>query len=298
MTGAEPLTLSRIDLSDIHAPARLASMIHGRVEALGTAVPVEEIAFALDISEIRKEELDGVEGMLLTDQGRTRGSILVNARGGSRRARFSVAHELGHFLMERHVLGDDGGFLCSRKDMSEVRADTLHRRQESEANSFAICLLAPVSMMKPYLAEDPDLRALQKLSDALDLSREATLRRYIDLTEEPVAAIWTNGTRIRTSKRNDAFPWVTRNKGDQISNLTQAWRAVSNGRRGFTELVESPAIAWTDAESVEIFEQTRVGNEGHAVTLLWADLPNTGNEDAGDATELGIPSFRKRTRRR
>ena len=182
--------------------------------------------------------------------------------------------------------------------MSEARADTLHRKQESEANTFAINLLAPASMMLTCLQADPDLRSIQSQSEDLDLSLEATLRRYIDLIGEPVAAIWTQGTRIRAAKRNRNFPWVTRSRGDPLSNLTQAWRAVSNGRPGFTEMVEGPTIAWTDAEDVAIFEQTRVGKNGHAVTLLWADLPEGGDADEGGPEELGMPGFRNRTRRR
>lgn len=295
---AEPLTLSRLDLSDIHDPVRLASLIHGKIGPLDKAVPVEEIAVKLDISEVRKERLDGVEGMLLTDRPRSRGSILVNTRGGLRRARFSIAHELGHFLMERHALGDERGFLCSQKDMREAPADTLHREQESEANTFAINLLAPASMLAATLAEDPDLRMVQRQSGRLDLSLEATLRRYIDLADEPVAAIWTQGTEIRAAKRNGPFPWVYRSKENQLSNLTQAWRAINNGRPGFTEMVESPAVAWTDVEGVEIFEQTHVGKNGHAVTLLWADLLDSRDADAGEPRELGMPGFRNRTRRR
>jgi Zn-dependent peptidase ImmA (M78 family) len=59
-------------------------------------VPIEEIAEALDIVEVRIAEFDGFEGMLLTDTVRREGAILANARGGPRRARFTIAHELGH----------------------------------------------------------------------------------------------------------------------------------------------------------------------------------------------------------
>jgi Zn-dependent peptidase ImmA (M78 family) len=200
-------------------------------------VPVDEIACTLGIGENRKTHLDGCGGMLLTDRVRSCGAILVNTAGGSRRARFGVAHELGHFLMERHVLTGADGFRCSRQDMSEARDDTPYRKQEAEANAFAINLLAPASMMQICLADEPELRGIFRVSDQLDLSREATLRRYIDLADEPVAAIWTQASRIRAAKRNDAFPWISREKGNRLSEQTQAWRAISNGRPGFTEMV-------------------------------------------------------------
>lgn len=45
-----------------------------------------------------------------------------------------------------------------------------------------------------------------------------------------------------------------------------------------------PAVARTDAKVVEIFEQARVGKNGHAVTLLWAVLPDGGDADAVQPT--------------
>lgn len=229
--------------------------------------------------------------MLLTDTTRSFGSILVNMAHGPRRARFSISHELGHFLLERHVLSQDNGFRCTSRDMREARDDTRHHKQEAEANQFAIALLAPAYRMRPCLGDDPDLRKLQMNSDELDLSLEATIRRYLDLTDEAVAAIWTKDGTIRTAKRHPAFPWIPRGKGDLLSDLTQASRAIRKGRPGFTEMVDSPAAAWTDRDGVEIYEQTRIGRDGHAVTLLWADLPNVHDAEEGGPTELGMPGF-------
>jgi Zn-dependent peptidase ImmA (M78 family) len=235
--------------------------------------------------------------MLLTDARRSRGAILVNTAGGLRRARFSIAHELGHFLMERHVLGDERGFACSMSDMRTDSGDTLHRKQEAEANQFAISLLAPAHGLRICLSGDPNLRSLQALSDELDLSREATIRRYVDLCDQPVAAIWTKDGKIRTMKRHDDFPWITRRKGDKLSELTEAWRAICNLRQGFTEMKESATAAWTNADAVTVYEQTRVGKEGHAVTLLWADLPDEASGEEDGPSELGMPGFRNQRRR-
>jgi Zn-dependent peptidase ImmA (M78 family) len=236
--------------------------------------------------------------MLLTNRARGFGSILVNMAHGARRARFSIGHELGHFLLERHVLSQDNGFRCTSRDMREVRDDTRHRMQEAEANHFAIALLAPVYKMRPCLDDDPDLRTLQKTADALDLSLEATIRRYLDFVDVPVAAIWTKDSKVRTAKRHRDLPWITRGKGDALSDLTQAWRAIRNGRSGFTDVVDSPAAAWTDRDGVEVYEQTRVGRDGHAVTLLWADLLDDDDIDEGGPAKLGVPGFGKSRRRK
>ncbi|WP_347310761.1 ImmA/IrrE family metallo-endopeptidase [Defluviimonas sp. SAOS-178_SWC] len=276
----------------------MADAIHRQLGPIDCAVPVGEIAYALDIGEVRREQLEGLEGMLLTNRSRSIGSILVNMSHGPRRARFSIAHELGHFLMERHLLSGEGGFRCTTTDMSEARDDTRHHKQEAEANLFAIALLAPAYRMRTCLGGDPDLRTLQKAADALDLSLEATIRRYLDLFDLPVAAIWTKGGKVRSAKRHPAFPWIPRGRGETLSDLTQAMRAIRNGTPGYTEMVDSPAAAWTDRDGVEIYEQTRVGRDGHAVTLLWADLPDDDDADEGGPAELGMPEFGRSRRRK
>jgi len=174
---------------------------------------------------------------------------------------------------------------------------TARQRQETEANRFAICLLAPAPLVRPVLSSEPDLRNLQRLADRLEISLEATLRRAIDLGTEPLAAVWTHNGRIRSQTRSVSFPWLLRELRQPLSSLTQAWRAVQNARPGYTELVESPTAAWTDVSNSVIFEQTRVGKDGHAVTLLSALLPDGREDDTGTLVELGLPSFRSRSRR-
>lgn len=124
------MNLDRIDLADIHVPHRLALALHDQLGRIAPPVPVIEIAQALDIAEIRGDVFDGFEGMLLTDRARSRGAILANKRHGLGRTRFTVAHELGHFLLERHVLSDEHGFTCSSRDLRETREGRRHLRQE------------------------------------------------------------------------------------------------------------------------------------------------------------------------
>lgn len=167
------MNLERFELADVHAPDRLARKVHEQLGKCDGAVPVDEIALALDIVEVRRDALDGVEGVLLTDAARSAGAIFVNNTRGQRRARVSNAYELGHFLMEQHVLSNDVGFGCTPADMRERRVAVRHHKQETEANTFAIGLLAPTFKLAPTLADDPDLRSLRDLAASLDISMEA-----------------------------------------------------------------------------------------------------------------------------
>ena len=122
------LVLDRMALDDVGAnPQRIAEAIHEQLGEGSGPVPVREIARALDIVEIREEPLTNIEGALVTTPERGSGSILVNANSDPRRRRFSIGHELGHFLNAWHRPTSPGGFQCSRSDM--IAADLKDRNR-------------------------------------------------------------------------------------------------------------------------------------------------------------------------
>lgn len=289
---ADTSALHRMDLADIHAPTGLGNRLHDLLGTVEGAVPIVEIAKALDVSKVLLDDFDGFEGMLLTDKQRTDGMILANARFGHRRARFTVAHELGHFLLERHVLSDGDGFRCISADLRETREGRQHVRQESEANQFAIAVLAPARMVAPFLTDPPDLRQAMAIRTQLTISLEASLRRMINLFDERLAAIWSHEGRVRYLVKSTGFPFLICEKGYALPKGTAAFRAIASGQRGVTRMVETSPLAWTNRPDTEIWEQTRVGKNGHAVTLLWADLPDEDEDDDRGLPELGLPGFR------
>lgn len=267
-------------------------MVLDMLGPLDGAVPVVQVAEALDISAVRIDRFDGFEGMLLTDRRRTDGVILASTRAGDRRARFTVAHELGHFLMERHEPSDEGGFRCTPSDMRERRKAKQHYRQEAEANRFAIELLAPARLAVPLLEDPPDLRQAISMRDLLDVSFEACVRRQIEIADQSLAAIWSHEGRVRYPVRSSEFPFLTCKKGHALPKETAGFRAIQKGKRGITHMTETSAIAWTNNSEIEIWEQTRVGKNGHAVTLLWADMPDEDDDIDASHRELGMPTFR------
>ena len=115
--------------------------------------------------------------MLLTNRLRFDGIILANTSPRDPRARFTVAHELGHFLMEHHIPSDEAGTRRMAGDFKERRQLDLHFRQEFEANNFAIEPLAPSAAFNAWANIAPDLDHVRNFSDRLDLKTGATMRR-------------------------------------------------------------------------------------------------------------------------
>lgn len=124
-------------------------------------------------------------GLMVT---RTAGSVvLVNAQDILTRRRFTAAHELGHHLLHQprnqqgilryDLTAEDGGNL-SGEDLGRI---------EAEAHAFAANLLMPESWVRVWFAHQgrgagisPGLAA-SRLATLLLVSRQATIRRLVDL---------------------------------------------------------------------------------------------------------------------
>ena len=134
--------LDRMEVEDgANTPEGLAAAIHRQLGDIRGPVPVHAIALALDIHDIREKPLRNFEGALQTDAERDFGIILVNENSSLQRRRYSIGHELGHFLCAWHRKTDSEGFRCRKSDMIVTAEDTDFLRQEAEANRFAIELL-------------------------------------------------------------------------------------------------------------------------------------------------------------
>ena len=271
-----PLSLDRIAIEEVGAnPERLAAAIISQLPDPTGAVPVYDIARALDIDEIREERLTSFEGCLLTDQHKSRGSILVNASSTPRRRRYTVGHELGHFLNSRHRPTAENGFRCTQRDMAEPRGDERHVRQEREANVFAIELLAPRSFLKARLARSADLEHVVAISDERDISREAAARRYVSLHHECLAVIFSREGKIRYIEKGKEFPGTRVWIGNTIPSLGESLPDVDR----VTSLDEVSAGVWlSNPRDRTLYAQTLFQRGGFAITILLAEDEQADDE--------------------
>lgn len=275
------LILDRIEIEDSGAnPGRLAVAIHRQLGARPGPVPVHEIARALDIFEIREEYLDNCEAALITRPERSYGSILLNLHSSPQRRRYSVGHELLHFLNAWHEPTVAQGFQCSRQDMRESKksANDRHLRQEAEANEFAIELLAPSSRVRPYVETPADLKHALAMARDLDISREAAARRFVALHEEPLAVVFVNNGLLRYAEPGAEFPGLSIAKAQPVPFLP-----TRIGAGTLSEMEEIDAVDWLQRPdsaclSAQIFRQ----REGYATVLLRAELNDADDSELED----------------
>jgi Zn-dependent peptidase ImmA (M78 family) len=204
--------ISRLDLDGKGAgsPEGLILRILKAEPSLSIPVPVEKLCSKLDISSIEYEALEGLEGALITTPERGSGIIIVKETSHRFRQRFTIGHELGHFLIPTHMPNSDGRFLCSRADMLLQHEDEKDKRtkMEVEANRFSSLLLIPPPLLRPRLKGDPNLNMLVKLASEFEVSKEAMARAYALCHTELLAFVVTHRGIVRRIYRHPSFPYI------------------------------------------------------------------------------------------
>jgi Zn-dependent peptidase ImmA (M78 family) len=107
-------------------------------------VPVNPIAEDLLGLTIHEQELDGVSGLLYPEARQ----IYVNASDVPARRRFTIAHELGHWVCQC-LEGRGEPMMCRSEDVSPNADRTLER----EANVFAAELLMPEPAVRAHAGD-------------------------------------------------------------------------------------------------------------------------------------------------
>lgn len=120
-----------------------AHQVLGMVGVTAPPVDVERIAAFLGFTVIPFDFPDNVSGVTFIETGVK--SIGVNAGQARVRQRFSIAHELGHYLSGHEAYDESQIRVEGRPDYMSP-----HNRQEIEANEFASELLMP----KEFLERD------------------------------------------------------------------------------------------------------------------------------------------------
>ncbi|MBW1783202.1 MAG: ImmA/IrrE family metallo-endopeptidase [Deltaproteobacteria bacterium] len=106
--------------------------------------------------------LDNVDGLFLRDESDGKIYAAVNANHHVHRQRFSLAHELGHILMN-HDLNYYRPYITIDDPPTEKTHTDAELAFEKEANAFAGELLVPLEMLKKEFKNTTDLTQLSKI---------------------------------------------------------------------------------------------------------------------------------------
>ena len=129
-------------------------------------VPVDLIARTLGIEICHSDTLpENISGFIKRhDTDPRKYEIHVNATHNKSRRRFTIAHELAHFILHKDHIGD-----CITDDA--LYRSSLSSRIEVEANELAMNILMPWHLLEPRLKEDHV--SVNSLSREFDVSTSA-----------------------------------------------------------------------------------------------------------------------------
>jgi Zn-dependent peptidase ImmA (M78 family) len=280
------MQVTRLDLDGTGSPEGLVAKILKAEPKLTVPVPIEELARALDIMEIADLETDGFEGGLLMHPHRRNGIILVNNAAREGRRRFTIGHELAHFLIPTHkpVKGDK--FLCSRDDMrrwSDAEQDA-YARMEVQANKFSALMLMPPPLLRRYMARlrDPDLSDVLAIARDFVVSKDSAARAYAQYHEKPLAVAVVKDGEVLRIYRNLKFPKLCVRDHERVPEPSVYHRNAGSRSRK-SGLIEVVSGQWLESEwgkkLPDLYEQVLYQQMGYALILLWPDIVEQEGED-------------------
>ncbi len=153
----------------------IASQILNNLNINELPVPISLIAESIGLKIYSYDLGENISGALVIDKGQ--GIIGINPLESSVRQRFTIAHELGHFVLHRNVesLFVDKDFKVLFRNQE---SSTGELKREQDANAFAAAILMP----KKLLAE--------KINDlAVDLTDEYSVKHLAQMFDVSVTAM-------------------------------------------------------------------------------------------------------------
>ena len=102
------------------------------------------------VAEFEGGDAESVSGFLVAQKKK----IVVNHADNARQQNFTIAHELGHYLLGHHrVKNYDAMYSVLLRDTRSMEQTWLER----EANCFADNLLVPEELLREYIRKSPTL---------------------------------------------------------------------------------------------------------------------------------------------
>ena len=286
----------RMKLADLGSPEALADCIVSHFPDIKIPIPLERIAEAVGIVEVIAQMTDGFEGVLITDGSKTKGSIAYNDSSRLERRRFTIAHELGHFVLPLHGAGAQ----CVKADMGVLASKDANRAREAEANRFAASLLMPKSLFQRDIRRlgSPETEHIVKLAADYEVSKEAAARRYTDLCDHCCAVIFSRHGKFRHFCKTKHFPFIDLRRDQPLPHQSISARATSEPGQ-LSEWSETASTIWISEAGrlggKVLYEQYLDQANGYRLSMLSIDdAPDESEPDEDEELEESwTPRFRR-----
>jgi hypothetical protein len=231
------------------------------------AIDLETIAWHVGRLKIKEGGLEGAEGRIVASSGHSgTNTIRVAPKRNEGRYRFTIAHEIGHYVLHPR---DN----LEKTDTREHFTIWNEAGEEAEANLFAAELLMPEFLFKPQCrGKEPSLGLVDSLAEKFHTSTLATAIQYWKYTNEQVALVLSKGWDMK-SFSSFAGSWPRIRYG-RIHEHSAAGERLAGKAGDSCKMVRTPAYAWLegfeDDDPHDIMEDSRYLDwYERTISLLW-----------------------------
>lgn len=194
-----------------------------------------------------------------------RAFITVDSESPRGRQRFSIAHELGHWMIDRGKLSS---FVCTERNfISDWSIDNPERR----ANRFAADLLMPHYLFSP-LAKNKDItfESVRELCGAFQTSLTATAIRLVESGSFPSMVVCSTRSGVRWKFRDRDVPDVIQ-LHDIPGGYTNADELLRGGEphKNPVEVQASDWFTHPRSKYYNIQEDSLRLNADNVLSLIW-----------------------------
>ena len=212
----------------------------------------------------------GVEGMLMPrrDGSGEWGIIYNDTIRSPGRQNFTLAHELGHYLLHRQTYPN--GLECTNRDMADW--DDVRNGIEAEANTFASYLLMPLDDFREQIkGRVIDIDLMTDLADRYAVSLTAAILKWMTITDKRGMIVvgkegfidwaWSSEPLLKSGVFYRARQTVTELPAASLAAQDVDW---DTGRHGHLH----PAGVWLGSEPVQEMTVFSPSNDQMTISLL------------------------------
>ena len=222
----------RIDLSLLSAPEKLLWQYGVRDPS---HIDLEAIANYRG-AEVVYRPLCGCAARLVAAGDKAVISVGVGSHPG--RQRFSLAHELAHWICDK----DHGSFRCANEDIGPQNAEA--KNVEAYANGYASQLILPSFLVDPWLVgKRINLDTAKALGGDFDASLTASAIKVAKRAQAQTCVVCHTQSKRAWSQKNLAFPHDFYVKQDLYQD-TAAFLMAFGKTTGLSRPIKEPADRW------------------------------------------------------
>lgn len=237
-----------------------------------------QFGYADGITAVVGRDLPGFEGALykVGEKNKSSWAIIYNSSiSSSGRVRFTIAHELGHYIMHR---SQSDIFNCGEEDMLNWAAS--ERRIEAEADTFASYLLMPMDDFRREVgSEVTDLDALAKCATRYGVSLTAAILKWLEFTDQRATLAISRDGYLMWAKSSEAAVksgayLKTRDTPMEVpaGSLAASGAVLADERKG----IELNANVWFRHEPADMsMREFRITSDRYDLIMSLLLLPRT-----------------------